>query len=178
MVIEHVKEFNFLCLILDSNLNWKAHLKAIGSKISRVIGLLRKLKYIFLKYILPKYMLYSIYKTLILPLLNFSLPRWGNKCSKIELLQKKAVRLVNFKTPIAHTEPLFKQVNQVKLSELYTCHLLKLYYKLCRNRLPSYFDNFLTEYGVYGHNLRNDLIRLPAISSEFGTMNAISIKCI
>ena len=57
MVIEHVKEFNFLGLILDSNLNWKAHLKAIGSKISRVIGLLRKLKYIF-----PKYILCSIYR--------------------------------------------------------------------------------------------------------------------
>ena len=28
--IEHVKEFNFLGLILDSNLNWKAHLKAIS----------------------------------------------------------------------------------------------------------------------------------------------------
>ena len=31
MVIEHVKELNFLGLILDSNLNWKAHLKAISS---------------------------------------------------------------------------------------------------------------------------------------------------
>ena len=51
MVIEHVKKFNFLGLILDSSLNWKAHLKAISSKISRVIGLLRKLKYIFPKYI-------------------------------------------------------------------------------------------------------------------------------
>ena len=30
MVIEHVKEFNFLGVILDSNLNWKAHLKAIS----------------------------------------------------------------------------------------------------------------------------------------------------
>ena len=30
MVIEHVQEFNFLGLILDSNLNWKAHLKAIS----------------------------------------------------------------------------------------------------------------------------------------------------
>ena len=107
-----------------------------------------------------------------MPHLNFSLLTWGNKCSKIELLQKKAVRLVNFKTPIAHTEPLFKQMNQVKLSDLYTCHLLKLYYKLYRNRLPPYFDNFLPEYGVYGHNLRNDLIRLPAIRCEFGTMNA------
>ena len=63
-------------------------------------------------------------------------------------------------------------MNQVKLSDIYTCHLPKLYYKLYRNRLPSYFDIFLLEYGVYGHNLCNDLIRIPAIRCEFGTMNA------
>ena len=63
-------------------------------------------------------------------------------------------------------------MKQVKLSDLYTCHLLKLYYKLYRNRLPPYFDNFLPEYGDYTHNLRNDLIRLPAIRCEFGAMNA------
>ena len=97
MFIDHVKEFNFLGLILDSNLNWKAHQKTISSKISRVIGLLHKLKYIF-----PKDIFCSIYKTLILPHLNYSLLTWGNKCSKIELLQKKAIRLVNFKTPITH----------------------------------------------------------------------------
>ena len=32
--IENVKEFNFLGLIIDSNLNWKAHLNAIGAKIA------------------------------------------------------------------------------------------------------------------------------------------------
>ena len=63
-------------------------------------------------------------------------------------------------------------MNQVKLSDLYTCHLLKLYYKLYRNRLPSYLDNFLPESGVYAHNLRNDLIRLPDNRCESGTMNA------
>ena len=104
--------------------------------------------------------------------MNYSLLAWGNKCNKIGLLQKKAVRLINLKTPIAHTEPLLKKMKQVKLSDLYTCHLLKLYYKLYRNRLPPYFDNFLPEYGDYTHNLRNDLIRLPAIRCEFGAMNA------
>ena len=48
--IKNVKEFNFLGLILDSNLNWKAHLNAIGAKIARITGLLRKLKYIFPKH--------------------------------------------------------------------------------------------------------------------------------
>ena len=31
---------------------------------------------------------------------------------------------------------------------------------------------FLPEYGAHRHNLRNDLIRLPAIRCEFGEMNA------
>ena len=30
----------------------------------------------------------------------------------------------------------------------------------------------LPEYGAHRHNLRNDLIRLPAIRCEFGEMNA------
>ena len=63
-------------------------------------------------------------------------------------------------------------MNQTKLSDLYTCQLLKLYYKLYRNKLPRYFDNFLPEFGIHNHTLRNDLIRLPAIRCEFGEMNA------
>ena len=47
--IEQVYEFNFLGLIIDANVNWKAHLNAIGTKVSRVIGLLHKLKYVFPK---------------------------------------------------------------------------------------------------------------------------------
>ena len=167
MHIEQVTEFNFLGLIIDSNLNWKAHLSAIGNKISRVIGLLRKLKYIF-----PKQVLHSIYNSLIMQHLNYSLLAWGIKSHKIEQLQKKAIRVLYSKSPIAHTEPLFIKMNQTKLSDLYTCQLLKLYYKLYRNKLPRYFDNFLPEFGIHNHTLRNDLIRLPAIRCEFGKMNA------
>ena len=50
--IKNVKEFNFLGLIIDSNfLNWKAHLNAIGAKIARITGLLRKLIIIIIIYI-------------------------------------------------------------------------------------------------------------------------------
>ena len=38
--------------------------------------------------------------------------------------------------------------------------------------VTSYFDNFLPEFGIHNHTLRNDLIRLPAIRCEFGEMNA------
>ena len=119
--------FNFLGLILDSNLNWKAHTNFISVKIARVIGLLHRLKFVF-----PKQILFSIYNSFILPHMNYLLLAWGNQCNKIELLQKKAVRVRFFKSPIAHTEPIFKRMNQLKLTDMYTCNLLKLYYKLYR----------------------------------------------
>ena len=87
-------------------------------------------------------------------------------------MQKKAIRIVHFKSPIAHTEPILKAMNQLKLSDMYTCHLLKLYYKLYRNRLPTYFENFIPEYGESNHNLRNRHIHLPDVRCEFGKLNA------
>ena len=42
-----------------------------------------------------------------MPHLNYSLLAWGTKPNKIELLQKKAIRVLYSKTPIAHTAPLF-----------------------------------------------------------------------
>ena len=147
-LIEQVNEFKFLGLIFDSNLNWKAHLTGMANKVSRIIGLLHKLKYFF-----PSYILIMIHNSLILPHFNYSLLTWGSKCHKIEILQKKAIRVVKFKSPIAHTEPILKKMNQLKLSDMYTCYLLKLYYKLYRNRLPPYFENFIPVYGDSRHNL-------------------------
>ena len=149
--IEHVYNFNFLDLIINCHLDWKPHLNSIGIKVVRVIGLFRKLKYT-----LPIQVLRSIYNSLILPHMYYALLAWGTKCHKIELLQKKTLRIILSKSPIAHTEPL-----------LYIINLLKLYYKLYRNSLPTYFECFLPEYGDHRHYLRNDLIRLPIIRCEF-----------
>ena len=63
-------------------------------------------------------------------------------------------------------------MNQLKLPDLYTFHLLKLYYKLYRNKLPPYFGNFIPQYGAYHQNLRNNHIRLPAIRCEFEKNNS------
>ena len=105
--IEYVTEFNFLGLILDSNLNWKAHTNFISVNIARVIGLLHRLKFVF-----PKQILFLIYNSLIFPQMSYSLLAWGTQCNKIEwLLQKKAMRVLFFKSTIAHTEPIFKNMN-------------------------------------------------------------------
>ena len=54
--IQYIHKFNFLGLTFNSSLSFKFHLNEIGNKISRVIGLLYKLKHIF-----PSYLLLMIY---------------------------------------------------------------------------------------------------------------------
>ena len=71
--IEHANEFNFLCLHLNSKLNWDTHVNIIEKHISRAVGIIRKLQLIFSRTILL-----SIYNALILPHINYCLLSWGS----------------------------------------------------------------------------------------------------
>ena len=46
MIIERVKEFNFLGLMLDTNLNWKKHIAKVSNACSQKNGILNKLKHV------------------------------------------------------------------------------------------------------------------------------------
>ena len=45
--IERVAQFNFLGLIISSNLKWQSHIDHISIKISRVIGIMYRMKDIY-----------------------------------------------------------------------------------------------------------------------------------
>ena len=79
--------------------------------------------------------------------------------------------VVKFKSPISHTEPILMVMNQLKLSDMYTCYIMKFYYKLYRNRLPLYFANIIPVYGESRHSLCNRWIHLPDIKCEFCKIN-------
>ena len=64
-------------------------------------------------------------------------------------------------------------MDQLKLPDnMYTFHLIKLNYKLYRNKLLAYFENFIPEYGESQHDLRHRNIPLSAIRCEYEKMNA------
>ena len=109
----------------------------IGNKISRVIGVLFRLKDVF-----PKEILLTLYNTLISSCINYGLLVWGTECAQIEGLQKKAIRLITNSSFIAHTTPLFVEEKLLKVQEIFKLKLLKFYYKLCNNLLPPYFDSY------------------------------------
>ena len=135
--IEHVDEFNCLGIHFTKNMNWKSHTDKIASKISRSIGILNRLKRQ-----LPMGIKITLYNTLILPHLNYGILLWGDKCERLEKLQKKAIRIITVNKYNAHTEPLFKSLNILKLKDMFLLNQLKFYYNFINNKLPHYFQQF------------------------------------
>ena len=78
-----VEDFNFLGLTIDQHMTWNAHIQKISNKISRSLGVMNRLK----RY-LPQNILRTIYNSLILPHINYSILVWGFKSSRISKLQK------------------------------------------------------------------------------------------
>ena len=57
----------------------------------------------------------------------------------LHLLQKKALRLIYNSNYIAHTEPICKKLQLLKLTNMFSIAVWKFYYKLMNNQLPTYF---------------------------------------
>ena len=88
---EQVAEFNFLGINIDQNITWKSHVTKTAIKISRVIGVLNKLKHIF-----PQHMLRTIYNSLIQPHLIYGLYLWGLNCKRLKILQLESCLSFSF----------------------------------------------------------------------------------
>ena len=135
--IEQVPTFNFLGITLNENLLLKNHTKMVGNKISRVIGVLFRLKHVF-----PKEILLTLYNISISSYINYGSLVWGMECTQMEGLQKKAIQLITNSSYIAHTTPLFVKKKLLKVQEIFKLKLLKFYYKLCNNLLLPYFNSY------------------------------------
>ena len=71
-LIERVKQFNFLGLILQLNMSWSMHTNHISLKVSKAIGIIYKLKDVY-----PLLVLQTLYNTLNLPYFNYCILAWA-----------------------------------------------------------------------------------------------------
>ena len=112
-----------------------------------------------LKYFVPKNILLTLYNSIILPYLNYAVLTWGSTTlylNKLFMLQKKAVRIINNAGYLDHTTPLFRNINILKLSDLYYFNLGKFMFKYTRDSLPHNFDSlFILNSSVHSHDTRS-----------------------
>ena len=102
------KKRHYLGVIVDNKLNFKTHFHYVENKVSRSVGILFKLQFLF-----PSLTLLQLYYALAHPHLLYGLLLWGCTLpsyllSKLQSLQNKAVRIIfdfKFKAPLT---PQFK----------------------------------------------------------------------
>ena len=135
--IEKVEELNFLGLTMDTNLKWKKHTDKISNKCSKITGVLNRLKLLF-----PQEIKCLLYNSLIVPHINYCITAWGFHRNRITIIQKKAIRIITASSYISHTEPLFKQLNLLKVEDILTLQELKFYFKYNQGILPKYLQNW------------------------------------
>ena len=132
-------------------MSWKSHTSKIANKISRSLGIINSLKNI-----LPRTILLTLYNSLILPHLQYSILCWGFNTGRVGTLQKRAIRLITRNKYNSHTEPIFKQLGLLKLEDIFHLSMLKFYYKLQKNTLPHYLQNmFIVNAPQHSYDTRN-----------------------
>ena len=162
--IEKVAYFDFLGLRVSDTLKWQDHTNKITNKISKSIGVMSRLKHV----IKPS-TLVTIYNSLVLPHLYFSILCWGFESERLVKLQKRAVRIIHRAKYNAHSEPLLKKSGLLALKDIFDFQCCKFYFKFKHNLLPDYFTNFFTlNNEIHNYNTRSiaGLHRFPVNKSR------------
>ena len=88
--------------------------------------------------------------------LNYAILTWGYSCNRLENLQKRLIRIISRSKYHAHTEPLLKHLELLKLSDLLELSALKFYCKYLHGSLPIFFYSFniATQGTQHSHDTR------------------------
>ena len=88
--------------------------------------------------IFPEEILVTLYNSLIASHLNDGILAWGIAETRLEKLQKKAIRLITNSKYIAHTNPLLKRLQLLKIVDIFKLRVLKFYCNLYNGLLVCY----------------------------------------
>ena len=113
--IERVTQFNFLGLTINEHLTWKSHAAKVANKLNR------------LKRYLPLSALKTMYDSLIVSQLQCGITCWGLEWNRIFKLQKRSVRIMTNSKYNSHTEPLFKELKLLKISDIFKIQCMKFW---------------------------------------------------
>ena len=138
-ILERVHDFLYLGIFLDEDMTWNSHINYMANKISKNIGILKRLKHT-----LPKNILKTLYDTLIHSHLNYGTLLWGFNIDRLKKLQKQAIRVITDSYYLEHTNGLFKILKILKLEDISDLKQLIFYHKFINNNLPCSINNFLT----------------------------------
>ena len=146
---------NILGILFDKNLSWKHHIDHIIIKVSRIVGIITKIRHF-----LPTHTLLNIYLALIAPYLTYGLTVWGQACKsylgKLLKLQKRALRFIYFSDHMKYAIPLFVDANILPLKFVYYESIANLMFDVRNSIAPSNIQDLFQDISnVHSYNTRS-----------------------
>ena len=150
--LDRVSSIRFLGIELDHNLKFDLHINNIANKISKINGIIYKMRGNF-----PRYILTKLYFSLIEPHLNYCSIIFGNSyqnhLDSLEIAQRKCVRTIFGANFLAHPNPIFLQLKILKFKDIYKLALGSHLYKN---------HNLISEFSLHhGYDTRNRNYLIP-----------------
>ena len=145
----------FLGVYIDQHLTWGEHIAHISKKIAKNISILSRIRHS-----LPKYTLQGLYYSLIFPYLSYCSISWGcnyaSRLKSLNILQKRALRIVHMLPWFASTKPVFNAHNILRLENITRYQIGLFMYCYHHKLLPLNFDNYFCQgLSVHSYNTRS-----------------------
>ena len=126
----------YLGVKFDGNLSWKSDIGYLSVKLNGANALLFKIR---------NFVNRTIYFAIFESHLNYCCLVWSLNCNAINrlvIIQKKALRIINFQPHNSHSSPLFKTSFILKFSDEVTLENTLFVSKSINNLLPSLFNDW------------------------------------
>ena len=173
-VVQRCNSLTFLGIQIDYKMSWHVHIEAICNKLSKVVGILYKLKHF------PYKILLMIYNALFLSQLNYCNIVWANPkdyCMNRLYKFQKAIRIISGSHYLAHTKPIFVRFKCFNVFELNDYNIV-IFMFLCHKGIipPSLSNKFILNSEIHSYGTRQSFhFHLPLIKTSV-SKNSIFFK--
>ena len=165
MMFHFLKSTKFLGVSIDFKMSWLDHIDLVCDKISKAIGVLYRIK----DYI-SRDALIKTYNTIILPYISYGAMVWAatfpSYVNKINLLQKRALRIICNSHYIAPSRPLFIRCKVLNIFDISVYQSAIFMFQYSKGLLPkhfnSYFNNTNHTYPTRGNRINAHFCKLTS----------------
>ena len=168
----------YLGMYLDKHLSWDLHIQNLSKKLSRANGIISKLRHNA-----PRKVCLQVYYSIFYSHMMYGCNLWGltslKNLSKIEVLQRKCVRIIMFSDFDTPTNPLFIELKILKVSDLIKLQQLKLVYEYYNSLLPLDICQYFTPITDIHYNLRsanNNCLFIDQIKTSYAGIKSLKYR--
>lgn len=176
--IERTTHTKILGIIIDDKLSFKRHIDNTVNKLLKFTYILYRLKDV-----VPKSALLTLYNSLIYSHLLYGITAWGSASNYIIrpliLLQKRIVRtLGGARSFIDHTNPMFKNLQVLKLNDIYKLQVAVNMHKVFYRNMPTLIMESFTDNQIEHNYLtrQSPFYLSPSNYSLEGSRKSLSFK--